>query len=189
VTHPEVVGQPDPVLLDAAQRAAEVLSALTHIEGGILEMADIGDASSRRRAATNLTSHLRGLRDLLRPVAGLDREARQRALFDETETAGRVALAIAGHREPHPCWVAHGDTLFVLGTLFILEVPEDPAQIVGAQVTHYRSTGDYAWSLTVPGCDGACGNHGNETSLVAAQLAAEDALRAHRDAITRVVGR
>lgn len=180
---PEVVGQPAPVLLDAAERAGQVLSALTHIEGGILEMADSGDASSRRRAAASLTSHLRELRDLLRPVTGLDREARQRALDDETATADRVAAAIGGERQPHPGWVTLCDTLFVLGN------PDDQAQIVGAQVTHYRSTGDYAWSLTVPGCIGVCGNHGNETSLVAAQLAAEDALRAHRDAITRVVGR
>lgn len=99
---PDLPGQPDPVLLDAARRAGlliERLSALeTTFETMRHELPEQTPATlrSRSRQLEGIVRHIAELRDLIRPVAGLDVEARRRAEAEVRETEQRVANAKNG---------------------------------------------------------------------------------------------
>ena len=100
----EVVGQPDPVLLDAARRAGEVLSELVRVEAAIETVVAQIDRG-RRGQLSGVVARLGELRAKLRPVASLDIDARERALADERETSARVEVARIGERKPSAGWV------------------------------------------------------------------------------------
>lgn len=85
----DVVGQPDPVMVDAARRAAEVLAELTQIETVLQQIT----TTTRLRG---IRQRLAELRDILRPVTTIDDVARRRAWADADATAARVVLAKPG---------------------------------------------------------------------------------------------
>lgn len=87
----DVVGQPDPVMVDAARRAGEVLAELVRIEAALQQIT--ATTRSANRQLSGIRQRLTALRDILRPVTTIDDVARQRAWADADATAARVALA------------------------------------------------------------------------------------------------
>ena len=177
----DVVGQPDPVLLDAARRAGEVLSELVRVESALeVTVANVDRAD--RRQIVGIVAHLAELRAKLRPVASLDIDARERALADERETSARVEVARIGERKPSAGWV-EGD-----GAL-----PGDIMLHVGRCIAAAGPGGSWVVTMLAKSVDGAPAMtvvaQGKASSRLAAQLAAEDALLAIAAEIVGAVGR
>ncbi len=96
----DVVGQPDPVMVDAARRAGEVLAELARVETALQQITATTRSDNRQLAG--ICRRLGELRDTLRPVAAIDDVARRRAWADTDTTAARVALA-----KPKPACGCH----------------------------------------------------------------------------------
>jgi len=95
-----VVGQPDPVMVDAARRAGEVLAELARVETALQQITATTRSDNRQLAG--ICRRLGELRDTLRLVAAIDDVARRRAWADTDTTAARVALA-----KPKPACGCH----------------------------------------------------------------------------------
>lgn len=90
----ELVGQPDPVMIDAARRAGDVLAGLVGLARSVEAMAATDDARRRQRQLGGINRRFDEMRAELRPVSSIDTVARQRAQADVDETAQRIAPPI-----------------------------------------------------------------------------------------------
>ena len=99
---PDLPGQLDPMLLDAARRAGLLLERLSTLEIALeavaheLPVQTSNALRARSKQLEGIGRHVAELRDLIRPVARLDVEARRRAEAEVQEAEQRVANAKNG---------------------------------------------------------------------------------------------
>jgi hypothetical protein len=99
----EVIGQAEPVMVEASRAAGEVLGALARIEIDLDELRDMEMAPRRDRRISAIQRRLAELRDIIRPIAHIDVVARDRAQAEEREAMEQLAGAKRVPRDP-PRW-------------------------------------------------------------------------------------
>lgn len=91
----EVIGQPDPAMVDASRAAGEVLGALARLESEMEELVAVS-APIRERRIKMMQRRIAEMRDKLRPVAHIDVIARDRAEAEEREAMDQLSHAKHG---------------------------------------------------------------------------------------------